>query len=60
MKWLKRSKTDCKIFGVCGGIGEYFNIDPTLIRILTVGVGIFCFPLVLVLYILSALFIPKD
>lgn len=35
MKKLRLS-TDKKIFGVCGGIGEFFNIDPTWIRIITV------------------------
>jgi len=34
MKKLYRSKKDKIIAGVCGGIGEYFNIDPVLIRIL--------------------------
>lgn len=33
MKQLYRSTTNKKIAGVCGGIGEYFNIDPTLVRI---------------------------
>ncbi len=32
-KKLFRSKTDRKIAGVCGGLGEYFKIDPTLIRV---------------------------
>ena len=31
---LYRSDTDKMICGVCGGIGEYFNVDPTLIRLL--------------------------
>jgi phage shock protein C len=30
---LYLSNTNKKIGGVCGGIGEYFNIDPTLVRI---------------------------
>lgn len=38
-KRLYRSKTDEKIAGVCGGIAEYFNIDPTIIRLLWV---LFC------------------
>lgn len=44
-KKLYRSKTDRKIAGICGGLGEYFDIDPTWIRIialislLTWGVG---------------------
>lgn len=38
-KWY-RSRKDKMIGGVCGGIGEYFDVDPTLIRILFV-VGLF-------------------
>ena len=30
---LYRSRVDCKIAGVCGGIGEYFDIDPVFVRI---------------------------
>lgn len=33
MKKLYRSKKDRKLAGVCGGLGEYFGIDPTLIRV---------------------------
>lgn len=33
---LYRSKTDRKVAGVCGGLAQYFNIDPTLIRVLFV------------------------
>lgn len=32
-KRLYRSVRERKIAGVCGGIGEYFNVDPTLIRL---------------------------
>lgn len=45
-KRLYRSRTDSTIGGVCGGLGEYFNIDPTFVRIIAVllvfadGVGI--------------------
>ena len=35
-KKLRLSATDRKISGLCGGLGEYFNIDPTVIRILWV------------------------
>jgi phage shock protein C len=31
---LYRSRTDRKLAGVCGGLAEYFNLDPTLIRVL--------------------------
>ena len=33
-KRLYRSRDNRMIAGVCGGLGEYFNIDPTLIRLL--------------------------
>jgi phage shock protein PspC (stress-responsive transcriptional regulator) len=33
-KKLYRSTTDKKIGGVCGGLAEYFGVDPTLVRIL--------------------------
>jgi phage shock protein C len=31
---LYRSRTDRKLGGVCGGLAEYFNLDPTLLRVL--------------------------
>ena len=31
---LYRSRTDRMISGVCGGLGEYLNIDPTVVRLL--------------------------
>lgn len=33
MKKLHRSTTNKMIAGVCGGLGEYFNIDPTIVRV---------------------------
>ncbi|MBR7082331.1 MAG: PspC domain-containing protein, partial [Oscillospiraceae bacterium] len=33
MKRLYKSTTDRKIFGVCGGIAEYFDIDSTVVRL---------------------------
>lgn len=35
-KKLYRSKTNRMIGGVCGGLGEYFDVDPTIIRLLWV------------------------
>lgn len=32
-KKLVRSRTNRQIAGVCGGLGEYFNIDPTIVRL---------------------------
>jgi len=36
MKRLHLSATDKKIFGVCGGIGETYDVDPTLVRLIVV------------------------
>ncbi len=58
-KKLYRSSTNYKLAGVCGGIGEYFNIDPTLVRLgwiifsLAGGAG-------LLAYIIAALVMPKQ
>lgn len=57
---LTRSKDDAIVSGVLAGIGEYFQIDPTLIRI---GVAILLFfsPFpVLPLYIIGAVLIPEE
>jgi phage shock protein C len=39
MKKLKRSH-DAKISGVCGGIAEYMNLDPTVVRLGTVALAV--------------------
>ncbi|MCR5521038.1 MAG: PspC domain-containing protein [Lachnospiraceae bacterium] len=36
MRKLYKSRDDKKIFGVCGGIAQFFGIDSTLVRIVTV------------------------
>ncbi len=36
MRKLYMSKKDRKIFGICGGIGQTYDIDPTLIRLIVV------------------------
>ena len=58
-KKLFKSNTDRKVCGVCGGIAEYFNIDPTLVRLgwalvtlCTAGIGI-------IGYIVCAVIMPK-
>lgn len=39
-KRLARSRTDYMIGGVCGGLGKYFGIDPTIVRLIFVLLGI--------------------
>lgn len=59
MKRLYRTEgRDAKIFGVCGGIAEYFALDPTLIRVIAI-VLVFVFGLSLWVYLIAALIIPK-
>jgi len=36
MKRIYRSKTDVKLAGICGGLGEMFDLDPTIIRLLLI------------------------
>jgi phage shock protein C len=58
-KRLYRSKKDKVIAGVCGGIAEYFNVDPVWVRLIAVllallnGVGI-------ILYIIAWILVPKN
>ncbi|MBI5474497.1 MAG: PspC domain-containing protein [Ignavibacteriae bacterium] len=57
---LYRSLLDKKLFGVCGGIASYFNIDSTIVRILFV-VGVFVSSgFFIIVYILLAIVIPKE
>ncbi len=58
-KRLYKSKTDRMIAGVCGGIGEYFDIDPTLIRIFWVTL-LFMAGGGLVAYLIAWIVIPND
>lgn len=60
MKKLYLSKENKKIFGICGGIGEYFDIDPTVIRVITIiaGIATMIIPAV-VAYCIAWLIIPQ-
>lgn len=58
MKKLYRSKTDRKIGGVCGGLGEYFGVDSTLVRLAAV-VLIFASGAGLIAYIVAWAIIPE-
>lgn len=55
---LYRSETNKVLCGVCGGIGEYFNIDPTIIRLVW---AIFaCSGTGLLVYLIAAIIIPME
>ncbi len=55
-KRLYKSQTDRKLCGVCGGIAEYFNIDPTVIRLVWAILG--CTGTGIVAYIIAAIIMP--
>ena len=56
---LFKSSTNRMLCGVCGGIGEYFNIDPTVIRILWIVFSILGGSGILA-YIIAAIIIPEQ
>lgn len=55
---ITKSKTDKVIDGVCGGLAEYFGIDPVLVRLVFV-LLVFIDGLGLVLYIILAIIMPQ-
>ena len=55
---LYRSSTNKMICGVCGGIGDYFNIDPTLVRLLWAILA--CSGAGIIVYFLAAIIIPQE
>lgn len=58
-KRLYKSNKDIMLFGVCGGIAEYFDIDPTIVRLivaaLVLGKGSG-----LIIYLVAAIVMPKN
>ena len=59
MKKLYRSNKDKMIAGICGGLGEMSNIDPTLLRLAFVFIGLLSGIIpVLVAYIVGWIIIP--
>ena len=58
-KRLYRSGKEKILGGVCGGIAEYFNVDPTLVRLLWV-FFILAFGTGLLAYIIAWIIIPRN
>lgn len=59
-KKIYRSKTDRRISGVCGGLGEYFNIDPNIIRLFWLLLSISTGGGGIIAYIVCSIIIPED
>ncbi len=58
-KRLYKSSTNRVLFGVCGGLGEYFNIDPTIVRLLFI-LLVFGAGSGLAIYFVAALIMPDE
>ena len=59
-KKLYKSSRDKMLSGVCGGIGVYFNIDSTLVRLLWAFLTLCSCGTVILAYIVAAIIIPDD
>jgi phage shock protein PspC (stress-responsive transcriptional regulator) len=58
-KVFRRSLTDKKVFGICGGAGEYFGIDSTILRVVYAIFTIFSGGMGIILYIIMYLIVPE-
>lgn len=56
---LRKSRENVVLSGVLGGLGEYFNVDPTLLRIGFVVLFFLNVSAVVPLYIIAAILVPK-
>ena len=57
-KKLYRSRTNSMIAGICGGLGEYLNVDPTILRVVAV-LLIFADGIGLLAYLIGWIIIPR-
>jgi len=60
MNKLSKSKDNVVIFGVLGGLGEYFNIDPVLLRVIVVVATFIGVGSTVPIYLLLALVMPES
>jgi|OpeIllAssembly_1097287.scaffolds.fasta_scaffold254696_2 phage shock protein C len=58
-KRLYRSREHRMLGGVCGGLGEYFHLDPTLMRLIVI-VLTFLLPFMFLVYLLLWIIIPVE
>ncbi|MEQ9618161.1 MAG: PspC domain-containing protein [Deltaproteobacteria bacterium] len=59
VKKLYRSRTDRMIAGICGGLGEMFSIDSTLIRLIFALIALFTAGTAILVYVLGWIIIPE-
>ena len=59
MQRIRRSKTDRVLTGVCGGVAQYFSIDPTVVRLIWIFFTLFGGSGLLI-YIIASIMIPDE
>lgn len=59
-KQLMRSRYNKKIAGVCGGVAEYLDVDPTVVRIVWLALAFLPFPGAILAYIIAWIVMPKE
>ena len=59
-KKLYRSRKNKMLCGVCGGLGEYLGIDPTVVRLLVVLLSLSCLGMGVIIYFVAAFIIPEE
>ena len=59
MRRLYRSNQDRMIAGVCGGLAEYLDIDPTIVRLVWAAVSIGGMGIGVIAYILAWIIVPE-
>ena len=59
-KQLTRSTSNRMIAGVCAGLGEYFGIDPTIVRLLAILAFFTGFGGIAIVYLIMALVVPEQ
>ncbi|HTD80069.1 MAG TPA: PspC domain-containing protein [Chloroflexota bacterium] len=57
---IYRSRHERMVAGVAGGIAEYADVDPTIVRLIWIAALLTTGPLALLLYLLCAIVIPRE
>lgn len=60
MKHLYRSKKERILGGVCAGLGEHLDVDPTVIRLIWAVVSVLSLGTGIIVYILAWIIIPES
>ena len=59
-KKLYRSRTNRMLAGVCSGLGNFFGIDPTVVRLIFVAVTLLGFGSFLLIYVVLFIVVPEE